>query len=80
MEKMIMRFACRFNSWLNKKYGVISANTYVAYGKEVHLKNDAFFKMFNNYERIENYTNDFEKVYVREDGVTYFALVSHGEF
>ncbi len=79
MNKMIMSLACSFNGWLNKKYGVISANDYYLFGKEVHLKPDAFFKMFKEYERIENYTESRAKVYTRKDGVTYFALVEHEE-
>lgn len=79
MSKMIMSFACSFNAWLNKKYGVLSATTYLPYGKEVQLRADAFFKMFDEYECIANYTSDdtgtVDKLYTHVDGVTYFTLV-----
>ncbi len=79
MEKMIMRFACSLNGWLMKKHGVISATTSCSV-KEVHLTNEAFFKMFITYDRIDLYTHNFDKLYVREDGVEYFTLVDDEDF
>lgn len=77
MEKMLMKLACSFNTWLMKKHGVISAGTSLGV-KEVHLTNEAFFKMFITYDRINCYTHSSDKLYVREDGVEYFTL-EYGE-
>jgi hypothetical protein len=79
MKKMLMKLACSFNTWLMKKHGVISAGTSLGV-KEVHLTNEAFFKMFITYDRINCYTHNFDKLYVCEDGVEYFTLVDDEDF
>lgn len=72
--KLIMKFACIFNCWLKDKYGVIGAEDGY-FGKEVHLTKEAFIKMFVTYDCVERYTDSCDKLFVHENGVTYFALV-----
>lgn len=79
MKKMLMKLACSFNTWLMKKHGVISAGTSCG-AKEVHLTNEAFNKMFITYDRINRYTHNFDKLYVRENGVEYFTLEGDEDF
>ena len=80
MKKKIMKFACWFHRWMNDKYGVLDARTDIQNGKQVQMKVDAFLEMFKDYERNENYTDEYDKLYTKEDGVTYFTLVEIGEF
>lgn len=78
MNKMMMKLACSFNDWMYKKYGVLSAGKGFS-NKNVHLKEETFFNMFENYERIENYSNCFgeyyDEVHVIDGDTRFFALV-----
>ena len=78
MKKAIINFACSFNDWMWKKHGVLSAS--VSMGKkEVHLKADAFFEMFDEYGCQKRYLPEYDKVYVREGDTLFFALVEREE-
>ena len=74
MKKAIMKFACNFNGWLRKKYGVLSANDYGFLGKEVHLTADKFFEMFDEYGCQKRHSPEYDKLYVREGDTLFFTL------